>query len=132
MRGGCEGATDRVNLKGNIHVTSSHGYDMRLSTLDIDTKAGIMKSDQPVTATQKDNKISADRLQVIEKNERPDQPAPGRRPDSVDRDALERPEPRTDDQIDDRVEALLRHQFPVAPSGSWQKAASLLPSGSRK
>lgn len=64
-----DGESERVTLKGNIHVTSSHGYDMRLEELKIDTKAGTMTSDHPVTATQGDNKISADRLDVMDSGE---------------------------------------------------------------
>jgi lipopolysaccharide export system protein LptC len=59
-----DGETEYVALDGNIHVTSSQGYDMRLDRLNIDTRAGTMISDRPVTAVQGDNKISADRLQV--------------------------------------------------------------------
>jgi lipopolysaccharide export system protein LptC len=64
-----DGETERVTLSGNIHVTSSQGYDMRLDSLDIDTKAGAMISEQPVTAAQGDNKISADRMKVIDSGE---------------------------------------------------------------
>lgn len=63
-RGLLDGETEHVALSGNIHVTSSQGYDMRLESLQIDSKAGNMTSDQPVTAVQGGNKISADRFQV--------------------------------------------------------------------
>jgi lipopolysaccharide export system protein LptC len=68
-RGLLDGETEHVALSGNIRVTSSQGYDMRLNTLQIDSKAGNMTSDQPVTASQGDNKISADRFQVTDGGE---------------------------------------------------------------
>ncbi len=59
----------RVSLNGNIHVVSSHGYDMHLENLQIDTKAGNMSSDRPVTAQQGESRISAERLNVTNSGE---------------------------------------------------------------
>jgi hypothetical protein len=77
-------------------------------------------------------------LQMIEKDERPDQPAPRRRPDAVDCQAFERSRPRADDELDRGVRFALfldradRHQLVAAFSGAMQNAQSLLPSRSRK
>jgi lipopolysaccharide export system protein LptC len=63
-RGMLNSETEHVLLDGNVHITSSYGYDIRLQTLKIDMKAGSMVSEQPVIASQGENKISADRLSV--------------------------------------------------------------------
>ncbi|MES2906740.1 MAG: LPS export ABC transporter periplasmic protein LptC, partial [Pseudomonadota bacterium] len=59
-----DGETERVQLDGNIHVTSSQGYDMRLEAVDIDMKSGALRSDKPVIAVQGENRISSDALTV--------------------------------------------------------------------
>ncbi len=64
-----DGDTEIISLDGNIHITSSNGYDMRLEQMRIDTKAGTMVSDNPVVARQGANMLSADSLHVTDGGE---------------------------------------------------------------
>lgn len=63
-RGFFDEENEVARLSGDVHVTSSQGYDMRLQEAIIDLKGGAMNSLKPVEVSQGENKITADELHI--------------------------------------------------------------------
>jgi len=55
-----------LRLEGGIAVKSAQGYALRMTDVDIDFRAGSMQSDNPVTVTYADSKITAERFLATE------------------------------------------------------------------
>lgn len=62
--------TEQMTLGGGIHFATSAGYGGLLDTVVIDVKGGTLVSDKPVQLTYLDGKLTADRMEVSQKDAR--------------------------------------------------------------
>jgi lipopolysaccharide export system protein LptC len=61
--------TDMLTLRDNIHLTSTTGYEARLSEAVIDMNKGNVVSDTPVWVKLLDGDLNAKRLEIIDKGD---------------------------------------------------------------
>ncbi|MCS0494714.1 LPS export ABC transporter periplasmic protein LptC [Ancylobacter sp. MQZ15Z-1] len=62
--------TEQLQLGGGVHFDTSAGYAGTLKEASIDVKDGRMVSDHPVELTYVDGKLTADRMEVTQKDSR--------------------------------------------------------------
>jgi lipopolysaccharide export system protein LptC len=61
--------SEMLKLHDNVHVTSSTGYEVRLSEADVDVHKGAVRSDKPVWVKLIGGEINAKRLEVLDSGE---------------------------------------------------------------
>jgi lipopolysaccharide export system protein LptC len=61
--------TDMLDLKDNIHLVSSTGYEARLSQATVDVSKGNVVSDTPVWVKLLDGDLNAKHLEIADKGE---------------------------------------------------------------
>lgn len=64
-KGFFDGDANRFLAEGNVHVATSFGYELFMRKATVFTKSSSMESDEPVEVRNGDNRIFADRMQVI-------------------------------------------------------------------
>jgi len=61
-RGFYNGEVETFRAEGNVHVTSTLGYEMFLSEADVDVRRNTIVSQRPVEARQGQNRLFGDRM----------------------------------------------------------------------
>ncbi len=61
--------TEMLDLKDNIHLVSSTGYEARLSQATVDVSKGNVVSDTPVWVKLLDGDLNAKHLEIVDKGE---------------------------------------------------------------
>lgn len=61
--------TDMLDLKDNIHLVSSTGYEARLSTATVDVGKGDVVSNTPVWVKLLDGDLNAKHLEIVDKGD---------------------------------------------------------------
>lgn len=62
--------TEMLNLGGGVNLDTDTGYAGRLQGASIDVKGGKIVSDQPVELLSRDGKLTADRMEISQKDSR--------------------------------------------------------------
>lgn len=62
--------TEMLNLGGGVKLDTDTGYAGRLQGASIDVKAGKIVSEQPVELSSRDGKLTADRMEISQKDSR--------------------------------------------------------------
>lgn len=65
-----DSSKEKMHLDGDVHITSTKGFDVRMITADMDFKAGTVVSNSPVTVVSASGTISADRVDIIDSGKR--------------------------------------------------------------
>jgi lipopolysaccharide export system protein LptC len=61
---------DFMKLRGDVHIVSDSGYDIRMKDADIGLKAGTVATQQPVTVQMSGGNVVADRLNMVDNGHR--------------------------------------------------------------
>ena len=61
-----DSAKEFMQLRGDVHITSSKGFDVRMHNADMDFKSGAVVSNEPVTVVTGNGTIAADRVNIID------------------------------------------------------------------
>jgi lipopolysaccharide export system protein LptC len=61
--------TDMLDLKDNIHLVSSNGYEARLTQATVDVSKGNVVSDTPVWVKLLDGDLNAKHLEIVDKGD---------------------------------------------------------------
>lgn len=55
-----------MQLRGDVRITSTKGFDVRMTNADMDFKAGTVISNEPVTVVSGNGTVAADRVTIID------------------------------------------------------------------
>ena len=55
-----------MQLRGDVRITSTKGFDVRMQSADMDFKAGTVVSNEPVTVVSSNGTVAADRVDILE------------------------------------------------------------------
>lgn len=55
-----------MQLRGDVRITSTKGFDVRMRSADMDFRAGTVTSDEPVTVVTGNGTVASDRVDIID------------------------------------------------------------------
>jgi lipopolysaccharide export system protein LptC len=62
--------SEQLVLSNGVNVRGANGLDIQLDNADIDMKTGVMTSENPVSVTSRDGRVTADSVQVKDNGKR--------------------------------------------------------------